>query len=583
MKNFLSLFVLTLVFLWMTPVLAAATGEQIDNYQVDINILKDSTLVVTETIDYNFGDYQKHGIFRDIPLTVKRLSEAPFELYDIKVTDEKGQAYKNEISQWNHNVNIKIGSEDIYVSGQKTYIISYKVRGAFYFSEDGSSLNWNAIGTDWTVPIIKSQIKISLPSGILENQVNIDCVFGSRGSVNKCKKISGSNIKEMVFNVYALSVRNGVTIKLNFDKGLISQPTPPNIFIAFLKKYGITLLPIITFLVMFFLWYYKGRDPKGRGVVIAQYMPPEDMMPAELGTIYDERVHNKDISSEIIYLAIRGYLRIRRVKKGSIFPREDYILEELKDTNDLPREYQKELMANLFSGKFISAEDNVELSADCKGAIYLSSLKKDAYRWIKIVEKNIYNLVTQQGYFVANPQKIRNIYLIIFIIAFVSFQILGDKTLAIFVDPLSAGISFISIIVSIFIIVAFGNRMPKKTAKGVLAKEYILGLKEYINVAEKDRIKFHNAPEKNPQIFEKLLPYAMVFGLEKEWAKQFEGIYLQEPNWYVSGQAANFSVVSFGASLSGFRSAASSVTSPSSSGGAGGVGGGGGGGGGGSW
>lgn len=585
MKNFLSLLILSLVFLWMSPAVAE-TNEQIDNYYVDIKILEDATLVVTEIIDYNFANNQKHGIYRDIPLLVKSLSETPFKVYDIKVTDKNGESYEKKISQWNHNVNIKIGSENFYVSGQKTYVISYKVQGAFLFNEDSDSLNWNAIGTDWAVPILNGQIRVSLPSGILENQVNIDCVFGSRGSTRKClepsQKLLGSNIKEIIFDNSVLSARNGITIKMNFDKGLINQPPAPNIFTAFLNKYGIIFLPIITFLVMFLLWYYKGRDPRGRGVIIAQYTPPADMMPAELGTIYDERIHNKDISAEIIYLAIQGYIRIKRVKKNSIFAKEDYILEQLKDASDLSREYQKELIANLFAGKLIQADDEVELSADCQRAVYLSSLKKDAYKWIKIVEKNIYNLVTSQGYFTSNPQKIRNIYLIIFILTFVFFQIFVDSTQTMFVDWLASGVSLVSIMVAIFIIFIFGNKMPKKTSRGVLAKEYILGLKEYINVAEKDRIKFHNAPQKNPQIFEKLLPYAMVFGLEKEWAKQFEGIYLQEPNWYVSGQAASFSVVNFGSSLSGFRSATSSMASSSSSGG-GGVGGGGGGGGGGSW
>ena len=111
-----------------------------------------------------------------------------------------------------------------------------------------------------------------------------------------------------------------------------------------------------------------------------------------------------------------------------------------------------------------------------------------------------------------------------------------------------------------------------------------MGLKDYINVAEKDRIAFHNAPEKNPELFEKLLPFAMALGVEKKWAEQFEGIYTQEPNWYHGGiYGAHFSATSFGSSLSNFSTSSGSTLSSSSSGGGGGVGGGGGGGGGGSW
>ena len=127
--------------------------------------------------------------------------------------------------------------------------------------------------------------------------------------------------------------------------------------------------------------------------------------------------------------------------------------------------------------------------------------------------------------------------------------------------------------------------MPKRTKKGVLTKEYILGLKQYLSVAEKDRLNFHNAPEKNPQHFEALLPYAMVLGVEKQWAKQFEGIYIDTSAWCTGFYIGSFSSRDFTNSLNSFGSQAKSTfATPSSGAGGGGfAGGGGGGGGGGSW
>jgi uncharacterized membrane protein len=119
-------------------------------------------------------------------------------------------------------------------------------------------------------------------------------------------------------------------------------------------------------------------------------------------------------------------------------------------------------------------------------------------------------------------------------------------------------------------------------------REQIQGLKRYIEVAEKDRINFHNAPEKKPELFEKLLPFAMVLGAEKAWAKQFEGIYSTPPSWYHGSSNSAFNAVLFTNNLSSFNAAAtSSLTSApkggSGSGGGGFSGGGFGGGGGGSW
>lgn len=60
----------------------------------------------------------------------------------------------------------------------------------------------------------------------------------------------------------------------------------------------------------------------------------------------------------------------------------------------------------------------------------------------------------------------------------------------------------------------------------------LLGLRMYIDTAEEKRIEFHNDPEKYLGVFEKLLPYAMIFGLEKKWAKEFEDLYTTPPEWY---------------------------------------------------
>lgn len=136
-------------------------------------------------------------------------------------------------------------------------------------------------------------------------------------------------------------------------------------------------------------------------------------------------------------------------------------------------------------------------------------------------------------------------------------------------------------------IMLFGLIMPARTKKGAEAREYLAGLKLYLTVAEKDRLEFHNAPEKNPQVFEKLLPYAIVLGVEKQWAKQFEHLMMPMPRWYSDPSATNFNSIIFISQLNAFSNNVSGVVMPrgnsSGLGGGGFSGGGGGGGGGGSW
>jgi uncharacterized membrane protein len=94
-------------------------------------------------------------------------------------------------------------------------------------------------------------------------------------------------------------------------------------------------------------------------------------------------------------------------------------------------------------------------------------------------------------------------------------------------------------------------------------------------------------PKRTVNLFEKLLPYAVIFGVEKDWAKQFDNIYKQPPAWY-QGNWSTFNTYMLASHISSatssFNASFSPPSSSSSSGfSGGGAGGGGGGGGGGGW
>ncbi len=72
--------------------------------------------------------------------------------------------------------------------------------------------------------------------------------------------------------------------------------------------------------------------------------------------------------------------------------------------------------------------------------------------------------------------------------------------------------------------------MKRRTKKGAELLGKILGFKEFIRVAEVDRIQ--KLVEQNPSYFYDVLPYAYVLGLSKKWAKKFENIGVEPPNWY---------------------------------------------------
>jgi len=320
---------------------------------------------------------------------------------------------------------------------------------------------------------------------------------------------------------------------------------------------------------MFRKWYKYGRDPKTGRTIIAEYDVPDGLTPLEVSAVLKEKISGTDISAEIISLAIKGYIKIERIEeKGFFGTTTDYILKKIKE-DDPSNEADKKLLTALFNGK----TDKVK-------GVKISDLMNVFYTNVPKITEKTFSRVVEGGYMKENPQKVQIFYLSISIVAFVLAMTVGIALVSI-----SDFVPFVSMIASAFIIGIIGYFMPVKTEKGVLTKEHILGLKEYLQIAEKDRINFHNAPEKKPEIFEKFLPFAMVFGVEKAWAKEFENIYIQQPNWYSDPYSSNFNAVIFANSLHNFSTASSSsmTSSPGGSGGGGSSGGGGGGGGGGSW
>jgi len=158
--NIKTLFLLISLFFITSPILA----EEIQNYETSITINTDASISVQEKILYDFGFLQRHGIYRDIPYKYNaRGGTFTIQISDVSVLDETGNKYIFTTSTQNNDFKIKIGDPDSYISGQKTYIINYKVKKAINYFSEHDELYWNAIGGNWLIDINKSLIKINVP------------------------------------------------------------------------------------------------------------------------------------------------------------------------------------------------------------------------------------------------------------------------------------------------------------------------------------------------------------------------------------------------------------------------------------
>lgn len=557
-KVFLSFIVLLIAVIGIFSCAVAQTeGERIERFEAVIQVNSDRSVTVTETVTYTTGGSEKHGIYRDIR---QYSSEGKkMEIGVISVVDEAGRSYQWQEEDNTADVRIRIGDPNTTFRGEKTYILTYTATHAVASLKDIDEIYWNATGNAWQYSIDVASATIVLPAHapVLAQA----CYVGVQGSTAPCKIDNG-----IFRTVTPLQPTEGLTVAVGFSKGVVDTPGMQDNVKDFLRTYAIIVFPLIAFVVMFFVWLGKGKDPKGRGIVVPEYEIPEAITPLEAAVILRQHIAHADISAELIYLARRGFLVISRTEqKAFLGTNMQYTLVQQRGSGTLSS-FDEKLLQAVFGNR---------------EQITLAELNGTFYKKIEAIETAAIHSVIAKGYFVKNPETVQVGYWA------AGFGVGMGLVIISTILAIANSFTMFGSIAAAFIVILFGKIMPKVTKRGAEVRERLLGLKQYITVAEKERINFHNAPEKNPAHFEILLPFAMIFGAEKAWAKQFEGMYIA-PSWFRDTTGNSFSPTDMVRFTDGFNTSfVSSATPPrSSSGGSSGSGfsgGGGGGGGGGSW
>jgi len=572
------------------PGVSASSEEAVINFFSTISVNLDNSVDVVENVRYDTGPLERHGIYRDIyPYSSQKRKMA---INNVSVYDENGAPQPFEVGNSGANVRIKIGDPDKTFAGQRTYIIKYHATKAVAQLKDLDEIYWNVTGNEWNIPIYQTQADIVLPSGI--RMLQSACYSGPKGSpANNCQLSKSENESYVFEAIGPLNAQEGLTVAIGFPKGIVipysASDSVYNFFSIYRRWIISAIFPLLTLILTLLYWYKKGRDPKGKGVIVPQYDVPDGLTPIEVCGIINQKVRSKDISPEIIYLATKGYLKIQQTEKEhvlGIFHSKEYELTNLKDPSDLSNEFDRTLFWSLFGRNLIDQSSKT---------IKLSELKNKFYKNIKPISTSVMDSLLDKGYYkniggrkISTKHKNSSIRVILYIILY----IFARAFLGIFFESQffsdNIGPIITGALMSLIVYEIISHFFPAKTEKGVATKEYLLGLKDYLQIAEKDRLEFHNAPEKKPEVFEKLLPYAMALGVADIWAKEFEGIYLTPPAWYSSSSSSAFGAVTFSHAMANFSSFSNSKlgTAPGGVGGSGGggsSGGGGGGGGGGGW
>lgn len=551
---------------------ASVNDFVIKDFKADYYLDKDdsgrSVLKTVESITAEFPQIdQNHGIERAIPT---RYDNHTVNLDLQSVKDPGGSVIEYTTYDQNDNLVVRIGSADTYVHGLHTYVLTYAQRDVTKYFDDTKldEFYWDTNGVGWSQSFDKVTATIHIGSKISSSLSGApSCFFGLSGSTNKCDvTISGSEIKA---SITQLKPGENLTMVVGF-KPQTFKPYEMSVgdFVNQYQIYIAAFVAVALLTVIFLLKLKKGKDSPGRGIIVPEYLPPKGIDVALSSVIVG--ASTTWASAIYVDLAVRHKLKIiEQNSKGSKDP--SYSME-LVNTGRLS---DTEILV-------VEALFGVDPQV---GAIYdLDKNKTDTElaRALTKIYGGVKKTAKADGYY----RDVKKLKKQMGVIAAMIFAI-------VFVNP------YVGITGGVIAIIIIGITNPL-SEKGRALLDYLDGLKRYIKVAEEDRIKVLQSPQgadKTPvdtndtravlHLYERVLPYAVLFKNEKEWTKVLGKYYEQNntsPDWY-SGNAA-FNAVYFSSAISNFSTTATSnsyVSSSSSSSGGGFSGGGGGGGGGGGW
>ena len=561
---------------------------RISSYNIAYELIRTSEnrsqLTTTEEITAEFPSInQNRGIERALPTEYDGHSVG---LQVTAVTNQDGKKVEYSTTDRNGISLLRIGDPDKYVQGTQTYRITYvqhDVTRAFT-DNNRDEWYWDTNGTEWRVPIDALNVSVTIDESLTAaREGDAWCYAGAAGSNERC------TIENPTPNVYKASATNmgigeNITLALGFKPDTFAayeMPLSQKLFEAWAIAQAITgpvaLALLIILIVVALQRHYRTKETSP---IVAEYIPPKD---ASI-TIAAQSVSDKARSvftAQIIDLAVRRYVAIIETKEKSTWTAAEYDIQIMKDLGDL-REEEKEVLSDMFN-RLPDSGERISFKSLRKDMSYAHRTDDNAAK-VKRLIKDTYGLREH------SPEISRYFYR-------------WGKWI------LLPGVLFVSIplLFVAFLAYMIGKFIEPLNDKGIALRRYVLGLDRYIKASEAERLKFLQGPDTAQKVgfavdtsdtsqlvklYERTLPYAVLFGREKDWAIRL-GEYYQtahsSPDWY-TGMSV-FNAVAFSSALTSFSQASAqaggyNAGSSSSSGGSSGggfSGGGGGGGGGGGW
>ncbi|MDO4759298.1 MAG: DUF2207 domain-containing protein [Candidatus Saccharibacteria bacterium] len=607
-----------------TPVFANSKAHNFtfSSFTAHYYLSKDSSgisqLKIQEELIAEFPNFdQNHGIVRTLPFTNqggKNLTTKDPTHLELKVTrNGQSEPFTVKVDDDEKQFLVKIGRADTYVQGRQVYQLEYlaeKVITSFTKADDTNQpfqeLYWDTNGTGWKQPFQKLTAHFHLsPELKSQLQSNSWCYVGRYGANNQSRCHTTTTEDGFTFTTENLTPYENLTFVTRFQPDSFHIPPRPKDYI-FVVVIAIELVLIIISLYFFYFKAKKSVQSKidwyKTAPVPPQYSPLKNYSVGEMAKLYLKSTANSKVAT-LLELIVQKKVTLIKNSEGK--KSWSFSLQEL--LQNLSQE-QRDVI-NILSGN----------ETPTLGVIYpiaKPETNSSIYKIFSTYDRHIESSLRQKGDLISSTRLDKQKFsfldlpviltalltpLVIWRLFFPDFDIQPVHFLSDYAEIVFPELGFFCFALPFsasFLISLLTQKLHlyhQRTMQGLEHSNYLEGLKLYISMAETDRLKFLqsvNGADTSPagivHLYEKLLPYAALFKLEKSWMAELEKYYqleeIEQPDWYSRDLTAAIATHTFVRNFSSYSYGGGSSSSSSSGGGGGGFsGGGGGGGGGGGW
>ena len=535
-------------------------GYTFENYDVQSVYHKNNTITVHESMTVNYT-LSSHGIKRSIPEVLyigysddgNTNGQDP-DKYKVEIKDISVDGAKYEVEHEDDLCTIKIGDANQTVIGEQNYQISYTIVIPADYRDAYDLIYYSVLGSNNDTSIDSFSFDVQFEKTLTQKEINRFHVFsGELGNENNDLNIDYTLTKNGISGQASnIPAYHAITI---YDK------VRSNYFVGAKQTsiYPTWICAILTVMCGAYCVIRSFTLSKKHVIPVVSFYPPKGMDPASVGYLVDREVDSHDLMALIPYWAKEEYLTIEEKEKETF-------LHKIKDLNQDAPLYQKMVWDGLFNGRNLCSMNHLPERFASKMEAAKEALK-DVYFGEKAIEKTdstfyvSFVFILLMGLSAAlnskaglsierlfvlgaillfgiptwiaaknlnslkNRSLIKTILLLVFdcILLFILFK--SSTTVAILPIGMLVIIGFLVVILSLRM-----NQFVVATGYWTEQVGPIFGFREFIEKAELDQLE--RLSDENPSYYYDVIPYAMVFGLSKKWAKKFESIPVKKVQWY---------------------------------------------------